>query len=168
MKFDLLLVPNGARREQGRHLYVHQTGSVDGGTIGLRSDEVRDLRALFTRVVQAYSAGALEEVRDVIERPLYDRLLGEVAERNRLNHVLSSRLVEFVSAEIVHSEGRLLGGWKDVRFVSRMVVALLEADGTVLAGDSVQVRMLSEVWTLKPSSAAGEPRWLITAMVEDE
>ena len=168
MKFDLPLVPNGAPSGQGRHDYVHPTGSVDEGTVELRSHEVLNLRTLFTRVVHAYSVGALEDVRHIIARPLYDRLIDEVAERNRLNHVLSSCLVEFVSAEIVDSEDRLLGGWKDVRFVSRMVVALLAADGTVLAGDPVQVRMLSEVWTLKRSIAGGEPRWLITAMVEDE
>lgn len=167
MKFDLPFVPSGAHRERGHHFDV-PTGNLDDGPPARCSVEMLELQVLFTRVVEAYSRGSLEDVRDIVAHPLHDRLLGEVAERNRLNHVLSSRLVAFVSAEIVHSEARLLGGWKDVRFVSRMVVALLGADGTVLAGDPVQVRMLSEVWTLKRSIVAGVPRWLITAMVEDE
>tara|TARA_R110002124_G_scaffold267777_1_gene435119 strand:- start:20668 stop:21174 length:507 start_codon:yes stop_codon:yes gene_type:complete len=168
MKFDLSLVPIGASRHQGHHFQVHLVGNLDEGQLARCSGEALELQSLFTRVVEAYSKGSLEGVRDIVARPLHDRLLGEVAERDRLDHVLSSRLVEFVSAEIVHSEDRLLGGWKDVRFVSRMVVALLGANGTVLAGNPVQVRMLSEVWTLKRSSAAGESRWLITAMAEDE
>lgn len=168
MKFDLQFVPIGARRQQGHHFQAHLAGNRDEGQLARCSGEALELQSLFTRVVEAYSKGSLEDVRAIVARPLHDRLLGEVAERHRLDHVLSSRLVEFVSAEIVDSEDRLLDGWKDVRFVSRMVVALLAADGTVLAGDPVQVRMLSEVWTLKRSIAGGEPRWLITAMVEDE
>lgn len=168
MKFALPFVENAAHRAQRCHFQVDPTWNVDERRPRRWSGDVLDLQALFTRVVGAYSQGTLEDVRDIVARALHDRLVAEVAERDRLNHVLSSRLVEFVSAEIVDSEDRLLGGWRDIRFVSRMVVALLEADGAVLAGDPVQARMLSEVWTLQRSGAGGEARWLVTAMVEDE
>jgi len=130
--------------------------------------ETKDLQTLFARVVGAYSRGSLANVRDLVAPPLLKRLIEEVAERHRLKHELSSRLVEFISAEVVDREDRLLGGWVDVRFVSRMVVALRGPDGTVLAGDPVEARMLSEVWTLQRSRTGGESGWLVTAMVEDE
>lgn len=130
--------------------------------------EALDLQALFARVVRAYSTGTLGDVRDIVAPPLLRRLAGEVADRKRHRHVLSSRLVEVTSAEIIDREVRLLGGWMDIRFVSRMVVALQAADGTVLAGDPVQARLLSEVWTLQRSTLGGTSRWAVSAMVEDE
>lgn len=168
MKPALAFGPNASSGSKGTRFQAGPKWNADERRLGRCSGEVLDLQALFTRVVRAYSQGTLEDVGDIVAHPLHDRLVGELAERDRVNHVLSSRLVEFVSAEIVDSEDRLLGGWMNIRFVSRMVVALRGADGAVLVGDPVQARMLSEVWTLQRSIAGGEPRWRVTAMVEDE
>jgi len=164
MKFAIPFVPtsDGSRSDALRSGFA--SGSHDWSLPG----ETLDLQALFARVVRAYSTGTLEDVRDIVAPPLLRRLAGEVADRKRHRHVLSSRLVEVTSAEIIDREDRLLGGWVDIRFVSRMVVALQAADGTVLAGDPVQARLLSEVWTLQRSTVGGTSRWAVSAMVEDE
>lgn len=98
---------------------------------------------------------------------LRDRLAGEVADRMRMGHVLSCHLVDLLSAEIIASEDRVFTASLEIRFVSRMIVVLTGADGAVLAGNPVHVRILSEVWTLQRCGSVGGI-WLLSAMEDDE
>ena len=170
MHFRLPFGPSGSRPSASGRFRIDPgaPGVCERGLLRLPSDQMLDLQTLFTRVVSAYSCGRLDDVSDVLEPALRDRLAREVAERQRMGHRLSSRLIEFISAEILAGDDHLLGGWVDVRVVSRMVVALNGADGELLAGDPDHARILSEVWSLQRSTKPAERRWLVAAMVEDE
>lgn len=170
MHFRLPFGPNGSRPSVSGRFRI-DPGALSGcerRLLRLPPGQVLDLQTLFTRVVSAYSCGNLDDVCDVLEPALRDRLAREVAERQRRGHRLSSRLIEFISAEILAGDDRLLGGWVDVRIVSGMVVALHGADGELLAGDPDHARILSEVWSFQRSTTPAGQRWLVAAMVEDE
>jgi predicted lipid-binding transport protein (Tim44 family) len=90
----------------------------------------------------------------------------EISEREQAGHVLHSELVKFVAAELLEPEepSKLRG--IEMRCISRMIVALQDADGCILAGDPDHVRCLSEVWTLE--RPAGSSGWVVTSIEEDE
>ena len=125
-----------------------------------------DIHTIFEQVVRAYADRQLQRVRNVLSSRLYSQLSLEILEREQAGHVLHSELVKFVAAELLEPEEQSKLRRIEMRCISRMIVALKDADGRILAGDPEHVRCLSEVWTLE--RPAGSSGWVVTSIEEDE
>ncbi len=124
-----------------------------------------DADDVFRRVVSAYGSGRLQSVSRLLTSSLFERLNGELSERRQLGHVLYSNLVQvdkIAALPPADPSGRQL----EIRFGFRMIVALRDAEGCLLAGDPERPLAFAEIWTFERQRDQGD--WQVADMIEDE
>lgn len=118
-------------------------------------------RMAFEMILNAYAAGDLKTLKNLLSADVYGGFAQAIEERNSKDQTLQETLVGIKSAELMEAylDGR--DATITVKFVSEQISALLDADGTVIEGDPAKVVSATDFWTFARSTKSRNPNWTL-------
>jgi predicted lipid-binding transport protein (Tim44 family) len=120
-------------------------------------------RAAYEMIVTAFAAGDRKTLKPLLSKDVYDSFAGAIDDRERAGHMVETKFVGIDRAEII--EARLKGGVAEVtvRFVSQLITATLDRQGTVVDGDANRVTDVVDIWTFARDVGSSDPNWRLVS-----
>jgi predicted lipid-binding transport protein (Tim44 family) len=122
----------------------------------------------YEMIVTAFAEGNKQELKPLLSREVYDGFVAAIDQRKKDGHILESRFVGINKAEIVRAE--VVGGRNaqlSVKFVSDLITATLDGEGSVVDGNPTEIQEITDVWTFERSLKSRDPNWKLVATEAD-
>ena len=118
-------------------------------------------KIVHAKVLEAFSAGKLSEVKDLIAPDVYDALSGEVRARQARKETLHYQLVGYDSVRI--ESATFVGTMASfrTRFESRVISWTSDAAGKPTIGSPSKTESHVDYWTFERDLKSTEPNWLL-------
>ena len=120
-------------------------------------------RAAYEMIVTAYAEGDRRTLKNMLSREVYDGFDAAIAEREKRGETVESRFVSIDNAEIAGAEMRGRNAQVTVRFVSQLISATRDKQGTIVDGNAEKVTEVTDVWTFARDVSARDPNWKLVA-----
>ena len=122
-------------------------------------------RQAYEMILMAFERGDISEVRPFLAPPVADAFQSVIDRRAADGHsveaqYLGTRETALASAEFDQATGE---AELSVRFLSEMVVATRDAEGTVIEGDPKAARKQKDTWTFARRMGSDDPNWQLVA-----
>ncbi len=116
----------------------------------------------FVMVVEAFSAGDRETLRDLLDAPVYKIFEAAITAREQagekqLTEIQAMRKVEIIEAKL---SGRAAS--VTLRFRADEVSWTKNAAGEIISGHETRITEMRDVWTFTRDLRSRDPRWLIS------
>lgn len=118
-------------------------------------------RAAFEMIVQAYAAGDVKTLRNMLNDEVYDRFSGAVADRDKAGETLETTLIGIKTADILEARVDGRTAFITVKFLSEQVNVTRGKDGAVVDGDPNHVAQIVDIWTFARNTRARDPNWTL-------
>ena len=118
-------------------------------------------RAAFEMIVQAFAAGDVKTLRNMLNDEVYDRFSGAVTEREKTEDVLETTLIGIKNAEIIEARVDGRTAFVTVKFASEQVNVTRDKDGAVVDGDPNHIAQVVDIWTFAHNTRARDPNWTL-------
>ena len=116
--------------------------------------------AAYEAIVMAFAAGDRATLNDLLSEEVFGNFEQSITDRENADHVMSTDILNIISAEIV--DATLFG--KDaevtVRFEAEMISQTKDPDGVVVNGDP-HPHIVKELWTFSRELKSRNPNWLL-------
>lgn len=125
------------------------------------SDFLVGAKIVHTKVLEAFSAGRLASVENLISPPVLETLRSEVKAREKKAETLNYKLVGYDSVRIVSAS--LDGNFAkfNTRFETRLVSWTSDAAGKVVIGNPNKTESHVDHWTFERDLTSHDPNWLL-------
>ncbi|MEE8334008.1 MAG: Tim44/TimA family putative adaptor protein [Alphaproteobacteria bacterium] len=118
-------------------------------------------RAAFEMIVQAFAAGDVKTLRNMLNDEVYDRFSGAVTEREKTEDVLETTLIGIKNANIIEARVDGRTAFVTVKFASEQVNVTRDKDGAVVDGDPNHIAQVVDIWTFAHNTRARDPNWTL-------
>jgi predicted lipid-binding transport protein (Tim44 family) len=122
------------------------------------------------KVLEAFSAGLLTEIRQLVSPQVFDTLQSAVSARQKKAEKLNYQLIGYDSLRIVAAT--LAGETANfkTRFETRLISWTTDNKGNIVLGSSQKVESHVDYWTFERNLKSLDPNWLLveTDAAEDE
>jgi len=120
-------------------------------------------RQAYEMIVTAFAEGNRKMLKGLLSRDVYEGFATVIGERESRGEQIDQSFVGINKADIVEAE--LKGGMAHVtiRFVSELISATRDRDGTVIAGDPKRIKEVIDIWTFAREVASRDPNWKLVA-----
>ena len=118
-------------------------------------------RAAFEMIVQAFAAGDVKTLRNMLNDEVYDRFSGAVTDREKAGETLETTLIGIKAADIIEARVDGRTAFVTVKFTSEQVNVTRGEDGTVVDGDPNHVAEIVDIWTFARNTRARDPNWTL-------
>jgi len=120
-------------------------------------------RAAYEMIVMAFAEGDKRTLGNLLAREVYDGFERAITERESKGNKVETRFVSIDTADISAVELRGRTAQVTVRFVSKLVSATRDKDGTVVDGNPEAVTDVTDVWTFARDMSSRDPNWKLVA-----
>ena len=120
-------------------------------------------RAAYEMIVNAYAEGDRRTLKNLLSRDVYEGFEQAITEREKRGETVESRFVSIDKAEITAADVRGRTTQVTVRFVSQLVTATRDRQGTVVDGNPDKVGEVTDVWTFARDATSRDPNWKLVA-----
>ncbi len=124
---------------------------------------VEGAKLAYEMIVTAFAEGDRKTLKNLLSREVYDGFVGAIADRESRGETVSSNFVAIEKAEITDAAVRGRTGQVTVRFVSQLITATYDRDGTVIQGDPSAVADVTDIWTFARDVGSRDPNWKLVA-----
>lgn len=162
--------PPTAASDQGRPMPGAGTPLAAALQAVMRADRTFDAghfvagaKVAYEMIVNAFAAGDRNTLRSWLSKEVFEGFDGAIAERQRAGHTVESSFVGIDSADITEAAMRGSTAQITVRFVSKLIQATRDAQGTVVHGDPARVTEVTDVWTFARDVTSSDPNWHLVA-----
>jgi len=118
-------------------------------------------QAAFEMIVQAFAAGDVKTLRNMLNDEVYDRFSGAVSDREKAGEALETTLIGIKNADIVEARVDGRTAFVTVKFVSEQVNVTRDKGGAVVDGDPNHVAQIVDIWTFARNTRARDPNWTL-------
>jgi predicted lipid-binding transport protein (Tim44 family) len=124
---------------------------------------VEGARSAFEWIVTAFADGAIDRLKPLLAGDVFQRFVMAVDQRRKAGQNLTFKLESIEAADLF--EARLDGRTAriTVRFVSRQINLLRDADGKVIDGNGETAEEVVDFWTFARDTQSSDPNWLLVA-----
>jgi predicted lipid-binding transport protein (Tim44 family) len=129
--------------------------SFDGGEF------VVGARSAFEMVVQAFAAGDLKTLRNLLNDEVYDNFSSAVKQRDEANETLETTIIGIKKAEIIEARVEGKTAFVTVSFLTEQVNVTRDKDGEVIDGDPNRITEITDIWTFARNTRARDPNWTL-------
>ncbi len=126
-----------------------------------RQEFIGGARAAFEMIVQAFAAGDVKTLRNMLNDEVYDRFSGAVNEREKTEEELKTTLIGIKTADIIEARVDGRTAFVTVKFISEQVNVTHNKDGAVVDGDPNHVAQVVDIWTFAHNTRARDPNWTL-------
>ncbi len=153
--------PDGAVGDSLRDIYradrsFDPDGFIDGAQIA------------YEMIVSAFAHGDRRTLKPLLARDVYDGFIAAIDARESADQTMMSNLVSIDEADIVEAELRAKTAFVTVRFQSKIVSAVHDAEGNVVSGDPNKLSDVTDVWTFSRDTSSRDPNWKLVATEDTE
>jgi predicted lipid-binding transport protein (Tim44 family) len=120
-------------------------------------------KGAYEMIVTAFAEGDRKALKQLLNREVFDGFVAAITERESRQETIEFRFVGIDKAEI--TDASLKGGTAQitVRFLSKLISATHDKDGTVVDGDPVHVGDVTDIWTFAREVNSRDPNWKLVA-----
>ncbi len=128
---------------------------------------LKGARMAYEMIVTAFADGDRQQLKPLLSRDVFDGFSQAIDQRKADGHVLESKFVGINKADIIKVD--LTGGKAQVsvKFVSDLITATLDSQGTVIDGDPSEIQEITDVWTFERPVKSRDPNWKLVATEAD-
>lgn len=112
----------------------------------------------YEMIVSAFAAGDRKTLKDLLTRDVYDGFVSAIAEREQRGEKIDQQFVGIKRADIVEAEAKGGIAYITVRFVSELLTAVYDKDGTVISGDPQKIADVTDIWTFSRDISSARAR----------
>jgi predicted lipid-binding transport protein (Tim44 family) len=120
-------------------------------------------RSAYEMIVTAYAEGDRRALRNLLAREVYDGFEAVIREREARGETAETRFVSIDATEITAAELRAKTAQITLRFVSQLVSATRDRNGSVIDGSADKVTNVTDVWTFAKDVTSRDPNWKLVA-----
>jgi predicted lipid-binding transport protein (Tim44 family) len=121
-------------------------------------------RTAYEMIVTTFAEGDRRQLRNLLSREVFDGFDAAITERENRGETAETRFVSIDGATITAAElrsGRT--AQITVRFVSKLISATRDRNGTVIDGNAEKVTDVTDVWTFARDVTSRDPNWKVVA-----
>jgi predicted lipid-binding transport protein (Tim44 family) len=126
-------------------------GFVDGATIA------------FEMVLDAYSAGDLELLKNLLSPDVYKAFKTAITDRNDKGHTLENTLIRVEDVVIERAVIKNKIAQISVRYTTEQVPIIKDQDGEIIEGNPNQIDQVVDTWTFERSLKSSDPNWILVS-----
>jgi predicted lipid-binding transport protein (Tim44 family) len=121
-------------------------------------------RAAYEMIVTTFAEGDRRQLRSLLSREVFDGFDAAITERENRGETAETRFVSIDNATITAAELRnRTTAQITVRFLSKLVSATRDRNGTVIDGNADKVTDVTDVWTFARDVSSRDPNWKVIA-----
>jgi predicted lipid-binding transport protein (Tim44 family) len=120
-------------------------------------------RAAYEMIVTTFAEGDRRQLRNLLSREVFDGFDAAITERENRGETAETRFISIDGATITAAELRNRTAQITVRFVSKLVSATRDRNGTVIEGNAEKVTDVTDVWTFARDVSSRDPNWKVVA-----
>ncbi len=124
---------------------------------------VAGARTAYEMIVTAYAEGDRRTLKNLLSRDVYDGFEAAIRDREAKGETAESRFVSIDKSDITEAELRGRTAQITIRFVSQLVSATRDREGTVIEGNAEKVTDVTDVWTFARDLSSRDPNWKLVA-----
>lgn len=124
--------------------------------------------AAYEMVLEAFAKGDKQTLKPLLSKELLDSFVAEIDKRNAQGQSMKFQFVGVKSADMKRAA---LNGNKaqiEIGFVSEMISATMDKSASVVDGDDVAIRSVSDLWTFERDVTSRDPNWKLIATDDNE
>jgi predicted lipid-binding transport protein (Tim44 family) len=120
-------------------------------------------RGAYEMIVTAFAAGDRNLLRDLLSREVFEGFASAIAEREKRGETVEMTFVSIDKATITEAQMRGASAQITVRFVSKLISATRDKDGTIIDGTPDRVVDMTDIWTFARETNQRDPNWKLIA-----
>ena len=123
----------------------------------------------YEMILMAFENGNIDEVRDFISEEIEDIFDQVIEDRKSKGLVIEGGISRDTrETRLTDATFDRATGWAEisVSFSAEMTSVVLDSDGTVIEGDSKQVKRQKDIWTFARDISSTDPNWQLVATSE--
>ncbi|MGE3066935.1 MAG: Tim44/TimA family putative adaptor protein [Hyphomicrobiaceae bacterium] len=124
---------------------------------------LKGARAAYEIIVTAFAEGNRKALKDLLSRDVFEGFANAIGDRESRGEQVDQSFVGIKSADLVEAELRGTRAHLTVKFVSELISARRDRNGTVVDGDPRRIREVTDVWTFARDVNARTPNWELVA-----
>lgn len=140
----------------------------------LRQDQAFDpqhfmqgAKAAYEMIVTAFAEGNRRILKDLLDPDVYDGFVAAINDRESRGEIIDQSFVGIEKADIIEADLNKGIATITVRFVSQLISATRDRNGTIISGDDKKVKEVTDIWTfsrdLSTARARANPNWKLIA-----
>jgi predicted lipid-binding transport protein (Tim44 family) len=120
-------------------------------------------RAAYEMIVTAYATGDRRSLKGLLEREVYDGFDAVIRQREARGETVETRFVSIDASEVINAQLRGRVAQITLRFVSQLVSATRNRNGSVIDGSADSVTTVTDIWTFAREVTSRDPNWKLVA-----
>lgn len=168
---NVVQLPHDRQQEQEDEILAEAEGPLDSGLTQIKvadpdfrpSEFVSGAKGAFEMVLQAYTEGDEQTLRNLLSPEVFDNFRQALKARSDSGQRLEEVLVGIDGADILEAKMDGANALVTVKFVSQQAHALYDADGKVIEGDPNKIVSVTDIWTFKRDTRSHDPNWTLVA-----
>ncbi len=147
----------GSPLEEGLDAIIAQEPGFDArGFVG-------GARSAYEMIVTAFAQGDRKSLKGLLSKDVFDGFDQAITDREKRGEKAETTFVSVDKSEIVGAEVKARVAHLTLRFVSKLITAVRDANGAVIDGNPEVVTDVTDVWTFSRQLGSRDPNWLLVA-----
>lgn len=117
----------------------------------------------YEMILVAFAGGDRKTLRNLLDKDVYDSFERSMSERESRNETVDFTFVGLPRIDISHAGYDRRNALVTVQFHAEVVSATHGADGTLVDGDTSQVKLIADEWTFARNPKSRDPNWKLVA-----
>ena len=120
-------------------------------------------RMAYEMIVTAFADGDSKTLKNLLTKEVFEGFNNALKERERAGHVQESSFVGIDKASIIEAVLNDKNANITIKFVSKLISATRDKEGTLIEGDPKKVREVTDIWTFMRDVTSRDPNWRLVA-----
>lgn len=120
-------------------------------------------RGAYEMIVGAFAAGDLNALRRFLAPEVYANFASAIEARRAAKQTMKTTVVSIDKAEFVDARADGRNALVAVRFATKLVSAVSDANGQIIEGSATAIDDHVDIWTFARPLGSRDPNWLLTA-----
>lgn len=120
-------------------------------------------KSAYETIVTAFARGDRKMLKGLLAKEVYDGFEQAITDREKRGEKAESSFVSIDKAEITAVDVKGKTAQITIAFVSQLISATRDAQGTVVDGNAEAVSEVNDIWTFSRQLGSRDPNWLLVA-----
>jgi predicted lipid-binding transport protein (Tim44 family) len=124
---------------------------------------VNGAKSAYETIVTAFAKGDRKTLKGLLAKEVYEGFEQAISDREKRGEKAESSFVSIDKAQIAAVDVKGKTGQVTIAFVSQLISAVRDAQGTVVDGSAEAVSEVNDIWTFSRQLGSRDPNWLLVA-----
>ncbi|MDH7797991.1 MULTISPECIES: Tim44/TimA family putative adaptor protein [unclassified Beijerinckia] len=125
-------------------------------------------KSAYEMIITAFASGDRQALRGLLAKEVFDSFAQAITDREARGEKVETTFVSIDKAQMTDAILRGKVAQITMRFVSKLITATRDRNGTVIDGDAEHVSDLVDVWTFERDTSARDPNWRLVIVADGD